>query len=405
MPKFSDKYIKNLKPVATVKFIMENAGDMSKGFGIKVTPSGMRTWVYVYKELGRRRVNTLGHYPSMGLAMAREQYLEKRADRENASTSPSQVNGTLSQMIEVYIDDLKRRGKQHYEIETAFNNHVLKYIDGDKLVREISVHELKLILHNKLKNGASRSANKLWSFMSTAFTKAIHYDNDPLNLKSDIHFGLQMNPMMNIPKAAGGNNVGTRWLKQDELAYVWRHFKGAYGYALKLMVTLGGQRPIDVLTTTWDVYDIEKGVLDPSRNSKNTSQNVLPLTGVTLGILDRLRDWTGDDEYLFPRCKGGRQQGPTSVDHMSLSGFAKATKRFCDDHDFDPFTPRDIRRTCKTLMGEAGITKMMRDRLQNHALQDVSSRHYDRYEYMPEKREALIIWEGYLNDTLKSHQS
>ena len=35
--------------------------------------------------------------------------------------------------------------------------------------------------------------------------------------------------------------------------------------------------------------------------------------------------------------------------------------------DFTPFTARDLRRTWKTLAGDAGIPKEMRDRLQNHA--------------------------------------
>jgi hypothetical protein len=63
-------------------------------------------------------------------------------------------------------------------------------------------------------------------------------------------------------------------------------------------------------------------------------------------------------------------------------------------------TTRDIRRICKTLMGELGISKSIRDRLQNHALQDVSSKHYDRYEYMPEKLRALEVWERELNSVV-----
>ena len=47
---------------------------------------------------------------------------------------------------------------------------------------------------------------------------------------------------------------------------------------------------------------------------------------------------------------------------------------------------RVIRRTVKTLMGKAGIDKAIRDRIQNHSLQDVSSKYYDRYDYLPEKR-------------------
>jgi len=34
----------------------------------------------------------------------------------------------------------------------------------------------------------------------------------------------------------------------------------------------------------------------------------------------------------------------------------------------------------------------MRDRIQNHALQDVSSKNYDRWTYIPEKRAAMKQW-------------
>jgi hypothetical protein len=62
------------------------------------------------------------------------------------------------------------------------------------------------------------------------------------------------------------------------------------------------------------------------------------------------------------------------------------------DADRQKWVAKDLRRTVKTRMGELGIPKDIRDRLQNHALQDVSTRHYDRYDYLPEKRKALENW-------------
>ena len=56
-------------------------------------------------------------------------------------------------------------------------------------------------------------------------------------------------------------------------------------------------------------------------------------------------------------------------------------------------TNRDLRRTWKTLAGKAGVTKEVRDRLQNHALHDVGSKNYDRWHYMPEKREGMARWD------------
>jgi hypothetical protein len=52
------------------------------------------------------------------------------------------------------------------------------------------------------------------------------------------------------------------------------------------------------------------------------------------------------------------------------------------------------------LTGKAGIKKDIRDRLQNHALQDVSSLHYDMYDYLAEKRSAMIVWNDYFKKIL-----
>jgi hypothetical protein len=51
-------------------------------------------------------------------------------------------------------------------------------------------------------------------------------------------------------------------------------------------------------------------------------------------------------------------------------------------------------------MGAAGISKEDRDRFQNHALTDVSSKHYDRYNYLAEKRRTMAVWDAYLQNIL-----
>jgi len=55
----------------------------------------------------------------------------------------------------------------------------------------------------------------------------------------------------------------------------------------------------------------------------------------------------------------------------------------------------------KTLAGKAGLPKEIRDRLQNHALQDVSSKNYDRWNYMPEKRAGMARWDKFVRALLK----
>lgn len=92
--------------------------------------------------------------------------------------------------------------------------------------------------------------------------------------------------------------------------------------------------------------------------------------------------------YLFP--------ADNNIEHLQVDGFSKAISRLLKKVDIEKFVPRDLRRTFKTLTGKAGISKDIRDRLQNHALQDVSSLHYDRYDYLKEKRVAMDTWNDYL---------
>ena len=43
----------------------------------------------------------------------------------------------------------------------------------------------------------------------------------------------------------------------------------------------------------------------------------------------------------------------------------------------------------------------MRDRLQNHMqAKDISARHYDRYDYLAERRAAMEQWELFFNRIL-----
>jgi len=57
-----------------------------------------------------------------------------------------------------------------------------------------------------------------------------------------------------------------------------------------------------------------------------------------------------------------------------------------------PFSMRDLRRTAETHMAALGISSDVRAQIQSHGLGGIQARHYDRHDYMPEKRVALALW-------------
>lgn len=62
----------------------------------------------------------------------------------------------------------------------------------------------------------------------------------------------------------------------------------------------------------------------------------------------------------------------------------------------EPFTLRDIRRTCETMLAGMGISKDTRAQLLSHGISGVQAAHYDRHSYTDEKRAALVAWEAKL---------
>ena len=115
----------------------------------------------------------------------------------------------------------------------------------------------------------------------------------------------------------------------------------------------------------------------------------MPLSETAIQIVKELAQLKGKNGQLFPH-----RDHPDQVAHVST--IRMALLRWCDKHSMERFAPRDLRRTCKTLMGKAGITKIDRDIIQQHSQFDVSSVHYDRYDYLNEKRASLEKWESYL---------
>ena len=161
---------------------------------------------------------------------------------------------------------------------------------------------------------------------------------------------------------------------------------------LELCFFTGGQRPHELIASKWQAVNWEqKTLLITVDVSKTKVEHLIPLTDTAYSILQQLKAASGTGTFIFP--KG---QAPEATEHARTDSFAKAVTRYINYSNNRKFVPRDIRRTVKTVMGELGVSKHTRDKLQNHALQDVSSRHYDRYEYMKEKRAALVLWESKL---------
>jgi len=150
------------------------------------------------------------------------------------------------------------------------------------------------------------------------------------------------------------------------------------------------QRHGELLRMEWDHVDFNKRELHmPPEITKNKRHHVVPINDFSYRTLKELHSITGEYKHLFP---AKRQYVFINGQYARITSVNKQVRGFIKGHDIRPFQCKDTRGTVKTLMGEAGISKEIRDRIQNHAINDVSAKHYDRYDYMKEKQQGLSAW-------------
>jgi integrase len=179
-------------------------------------------------------------------------------------------------------------------------------------------------------------------------------------------------------------------LSRDEVRQVWHSdiLTEPMHLALKLLLATG-QRVEEVLHAKWAEFDTNQMVwIIPGERrktrGKTSEPHIVPLTNFHLRLLDEIRRETEHDVYLFP-AQGGT--APRRYDSLT-----NAVRKYVAVSEMVSFSPRDIRRTFKTLSGSMGISLEMRNRLQGHAMTDVGSVHYDRYDYLTEKHAAMSAW-------------
>lgn len=410
--------------------------DGSKGMGrlcVKVYPSGSKRFVFRYFAGSKANFILIGNVPNDGgkttdkvlgisLADAREKAKEYGAilqrgddprlelgiinqEKENKVKLEAQ-KGSIEQLFTSYTAQMEKDGKRTFKtVLSALEKETYPFVSPATKAKDVTKDDLIGILAHMIKRGANTQSNRVRSYLMAAFNYGLAHDNDPANYIGNAKFGLSFNPVSAIPKQKAAEKVGEHFLTIHEVKQLLSDLENEFirfnmGAHIRNLIGLcfytGGQRPYELASSRWSSVNFEsKTLLITADISKNKRPHLIPLTVSAMAILASQQANSSSD-FIFPHRFSTEQ-------HINLDSLSKAISRYRDESDIRSFIPRDIRRTCKTLMGGLGISKSIRDRLQNHALQDVSSKHYDRYEYMPEKLRALEVWERELNNIAVSN--
>ncbi len=188
-----------------------------------------------------------------------------------------------------------------------------------------------------------------------------------------------------------------RYLKGEELKPFWAALTpeslGEDGAAAFMLLILNAQREMEVLRMRWPDTDFEELTWTiPPDHAKNELEHVIPITPFVLKILRRLRERAKPNAiYVFP-------SPVLHGEHVRRVFIEKRIKKIRKATGIEDVTPHDLRRTVTTYLGKLKVPQLIKKKILNHAKAkpgDVTEI-YDRYEYLEEKRDALLKWEQLL---------
>ncbi len=391
--KFTDKKIQNLKPKSQRYEEWEG-----NGFGVRVTPRGVKSFVYLYRFDGKPRRLTLGTYPGMTLADAHQAHAEAvkkleqgidpgavtAAERREERKAP-----TVAALVDEYIERWAKPRKKSWKVDLRIlQKDVLPEWEGRK-AKDITRRDVKDLLSKVLDRGAPIGANRLLALLRKMFNYAV----DELEI-------ITTSPCLKI-KAPAPENRRDRVLTTDEIRAFWNGLDGAkMAEGTKLILKLQlvtGQRKGEIVSAAWEEIDLtDKWWTIPPEKAKNKLAHRVPLSPLAIQLLQAAKNITSDSPWIFPSPQTDRHITPEAVDHalrrpgLEALGFT--------------FVPHDLRRTAASHMTGMGISRLVVSKILNHVERGITAV-YDRHSYDLEKRQALESWARKLKGIVEGTES
>lgn len=378
--------------------------DKVSGFGLKVTPTGSKTYLFQYRLGGRagktRRV-TIGKHGNLTPDAARKE-AERLSRLLSQGVDPQQqkqdnarkaVDLAFKGYAKTFVDDcLKVRWKASHKDGDALLRLYAIPVLGSKPLHEINRADIRAVLQKaKGKVGSSRN---LFAVLRRLFRWAVS--------EGDI----EVSPLtgMEPPPLPTKRD---RVLSDAELKLVWQATEKLgypFGPFVRMLI-ITGQRLEEVSALEWS--ELEKAASMwtlPADRAKNATASLVPLSTLAANELDALAKRT-------KRKDGWPRKGFvfSTNGETSISGYSKAKLRLGkeiaalakDDDEIGTIGPwrfHDLRRTLATGMQRLGVRFEVTEAILNHVSGSKSgvAGVYQRHDWGPEKKAALQAWSDHV---------
>ena len=387
--KFTDNSIKG-KDFAPKESTYEVWEDGYKGFGLRVRPTGKKSWVFLYRFDGKPRRMTLGEYPKVSLADAHLKHAQavkqlemgvdpgRTVQNEKAETKKAP---TVDILIGDFIEYCKvHKGNRSWqEYQRNLEKDVSPAI-GHLKVKNVTRRDIVILQDQVIARGSLNQSRQVFKIVRRMFNWAVE---EAL---------IDYSPCVGIkPKAA--EKKKDRFLSDEEIKGFWRSLDKAFmsdpvRRAL-LLVLVTAQRPGEVAGAHSSEIEGSWWTIPAARSKNKRAHRVFltPLAKRLFGV--------GREGYLLPSPFDAEKPieplGVGKALRRSLTGKEQYGGKLKEPPiPLPAFTPHDLRRTAATHMGKLGYSATV-GKVLNHTDNSVTAI-YNQYDFDSEKRRALLVW-------------
>lgn len=301
--------------------------DKVAGYGVRLTPSGVRAYVAQGRVHGRVVIATIGRHGLFTEDQARRKAqailqgmrdgvdpnAEKKAAAE-AAKAEVVAGVTLAEVLDEYIKHRRPRAvtaaeyRRHVNVSlAAWKDEPLQSVTRDMVLARNTEIERKGVAGKRAAPVSARAAmttfKMLYGFAARRYRHpegTAIFTNNPTEVLFDVW--ATQKPKKRTERYVRPDKLGAVWVELDELRASLHDWQSVAGVDVARFAFLTGCRRREVTTLTWDRVDLRD---DPAKcrfklvNRKRGDDIWLPLNDLAVELLKQ-RQPLSDSRYVFP---------------------------------------------------------------------------------------------------------
>jgi len=372
-----------------------------RGLGLEVRANGAKYWRFRYNFDNKPKLLSLGVYPDVSLAQARERRETARKLVAEGIDPSAKRKDDKALKLEKGFNSFEQIANQWFEhwqithsvrhgdnVKSRLERNVYTVL-GALPISEITTPQIVKCIKAIAVRGANDIAKRCHQNIGQIFRHAIANGFAERNPAADVRPSdiIALKPAINMAR-----------VDESELPDLLRAIDAYNGsnvtrLATKLMV-LTFVRTGTLIGTPWSEIDFEAKLwrIPPARMKMNNA-HLVPLCSQSIELLKTLKILTGKTPLLFPSEKGWQTDDANEHKCMSNNTILKALERMGYK---GKQTGHGFRGVASTILHEQGYDHQHIELQLAHKQRNQVAAAYNHALYLPQRTEMMQAWGDYL---------